>query len=490
MKTLSLLAMLCMTSLLSISQATYDATLPIYTSDAAGSLQGFKQRLSGSLTNTWTRPGASVSNLTKYIGAMAVNPNNLSQVFFVDNSSIPVLYVMNKGVGSTGAEINTAQTFAGASQGANTTTLPQISSESTFGVNMMAIRKTANTGYAISKDYKLYSFSTASPYTVSAGASIADEAGNAVSFTTAKGGGLMANDNNKLTALVNVPIVGGFKYCYFNIDPVTNKAKYVKDAIINYYGFDDNTMYISGAGVTQDGSIYTSLYSGAADGTLYQYNAVTNTFDSYLSTNSQVIGEITGAGQVKSTSGLLTIDFTDIFGSYNAPEKTTTIKWGVSANEPINKFNVQVSTDGTNFKTVASQTASALNGQTSYKQVVNSTNNSLVYYRIAAVRANNTEKYSTVAIVDETNNTKPTVTTYPNPATYFFTLKLLEPKAVEQINIVDSRGAGVAQIKVGGEVLLSKQINISQYNLKNGQYFVKLTFSDNQKQTIPLTIKN
>ncbi len=492
MKNFFLSAFMCMMAITTFAQTQvpFNASLPIYTSDANSSLQGVKQWLNGQTTTSWTRPGANASTLSKYIGAMALNPDSLAQVFFVDNSATPKLYILKKSTGTTGAEINTGQSFVGATAGTNgTTALPVINSESTFGINMMAIRKATSTGYAISKDNKLFSFSTVSPYAISSGDNIVDEAGNTVSFANAKGGGLMTNESNGLTALVNIPILGGYKPCIFSIDPVTKKAKFIKEVLFEFSGFDDYTMYVSGAGVALDGTVYTSLYSGVADNTLYKYDLQTNSFTSYLSTNSQVIGEITGAGQVKSSSGLLSVNFNELVGSFNAIEKATTIKWSVYADEPLSKYNLQSSADGNNFKTVATQTASTLNGQNSYKQIVNSTYNGLVYYRVAAVRTNNTEKYSTIITVDETNIVKANITTYPNPATYFFTLKLSEPKAVEEINIVDSRGATVAQIKIGGTIVNSKQINLEQYNLKNGQYFVKVLFTDSQRQSTLLTVQ-
>jgi hypothetical protein len=485
MKSLSLLAMLSVLFCTNKVQAQYDATQPIYTSDNIQSLQGLKQKIGPTIIE-WSRPLANNTNLAKYIGAMAINPSNLSEVFFVDNSATPVLYKFNK---NNSTETSTGQTFVGASQGTNTGgTLPMLVGETALGVNMMAISSTLNKGYAISKENKLYNFSLTTN-AISAGAAITDVAGNAVSFTNAKGGGLMANASNKLTALINIKQADlTYKYYFFEIDPTTAKAKFVKETFMNYNGFDDPTMFLSGAGVTSDGSIYNSLYNGN-ESSLYKYNKVTNSFDVNLATANQSIGDVSGSGQVAANSGLLAINFTNVTGSYNASEKTTTINWGVYADEPLSKFNVQSSTDGNTFKTVATQTASALNGQFNYKQNVASSNNGFVYYRIAAVRTNNTEKYSAIITVDESNNVKTDITTYPNPASYFFTLKLSEPKAVEMISIVDSRGATLAQIKVGGNVIVSKRINLDQYNLKNGQYFVKVMFTDNQKQTASLTIQ-
>jgi Secretion system C-terminal sorting domain len=488
MKSVTLFAMLSALFCTNTVQAQYDASLPIFTSDNIQSLQGIKQKV-GTTVFEWVRPAASNTTLSKYIGAMAVNPSNLSQVFFVDNSSVPKLYTFNK---NTSTETNTSQTFMGASQGSNgSATLPIIESESALGINMMTIRSNDNKGFAISKDNKLFTFSTVSPYLINSVAPvIADEPGNAVSFASAKGGGLMTNTNNNLTALVNVLQVDlTYKYYFFQIDPATAKAKFIKETFMNFNGFDDPTMFLSGVGVTNDGSIFNSLYNGN-ESSLYKYNSTTNSFNVNLATGNQAIGDVSGAGKVLTGSNLvLAINFSDVTGLFNGKEKTTAINWSVFSDEAISKYNVESSVDGINFKTVATQLPIAQNGQYKYKQTVSVTNNGITYYRIAAVRVNNTIKYSAIITVDETNNIKTSISTYPNPTTDFLNVKLSESKVIEQINILDSKGVNVGQIRTGDMPIANKQISLNQYNLKSGQYYLQVYFADKQKQTTAFSVQ-
>jgi hypothetical protein len=488
MKTVSLFVILSVLFCTNKLQAQFDATLPIFTSDNMQSLQGIKQKV-GTSVYEWIRPAANNATLSKYIGAMAVNPSNLSQVFFVDNSSVPKLYTFNK---NTSTETNTTQTFLGATQGSNGgAVLPVIESESALGINMMTLRSSDNKGFAISKDNKLFTFSTISPYTINSIAPvIADEPGNAISFASVKGGGLMTNTNNNLTALVNVLQADlTYKYYFFQIDPATAKAKFIKETFMNFNGFDDPTMFLSGVGVTNDGSIFNSLYNGN-ESSLYKYNSITNSFNVNLATGNQAIGDVSGAGKVTTSSNLvLAINFSDVTGIFNAKEKTTTINWSVFSDEAISKYNVESSVDGINFKTVATQLPAGQNGQFKYRQLVNVANNGITYYRIAAVRINNTIKYSAIATVDETNNIKTTITTYPNPTTDVINIKLSESKIVEQINILDIKGSAVVQVKTGDIPITNKQINLNQYNLRAGQYYVQVLFADKQKQTTAFSIQ-
>jgi hypothetical protein len=492
MKSVTLLATLFAISCTNSVFAQFDATKPIFTSDNIQSLQGIKQKV-GTTVTEWRRPGANASNLSKYIGAMAVNPSNLSQVYFVDNSAVPVLYTFNT---ATQTETNTTKTFTGATQGSNgSATLPILESENALGINMMAISGTLNKGFAISKEHKLFSFDVGVPSPViSAPLSITDAQGNAVSFANAKGGGLMANNRSRLTALVNVlqPDLT-YRYYYFDIDPTTGQAKFLKETFINFNNFDDNTMYISGSGVTSDGAIYNSLYNGN-ESSLYKFSPGNNSFDVFLSTNNQSIGDVSGAGQVQvapngALNTTLAIDFNDIAGSYSAKEKLTTIKWSVSSDEPISKFYVQSSTDGTNFKTIGTQSSTGANGLNSYAFTTASTNNSLVYYRISALKPSGLQKISKVIIVDETSDIKTSISTFPNPATNFCIIKLSEAKIISQVNILDARGQAVAKVKGSSTATTSKQISLQELNLVSGQYYVQVIFDDQQRQTIAMSVQ-
>jgi hypothetical protein len=484
----TLLAIFCTTNV----QAQYDANFPIYASDNIQALQGIKQKV-GTTVTEWIRPGASATNLSKFIGAMAVNPSNLAQVYFVDNGAVPTLYTYNN---ITHTETNTNKNFTGSSQGSNgSTSLPMLASEDVLGINMMAISTLLNKGFAISKEHKLYSFDVGTPSPGIFGPTlITDAPSNTVLFANAKGGGLMANNRGKLTALVNILQADlTYKYYYFSINTITSEATCTGEAFISFYNFDDNSMYISGAGVTANGNFYCALYNGN-ESTLYKHNPDNNLFEVNMATYSQSIGEVTGAGMLNVNplglfNSTLAIDFNDITGSFNAKEKSTTIKWDISSDEPINKFYVESSIDGVNFKTVATQTATGINGHNSYALTTASKNNTIVYYRISAIRPDGSQKISKIISVNE-SNIKTSISTFPNPATNFITVKLAEAKVISQINLLNTKGQVVAKIKGDTAAVLSKQINLLEYNLVAGQYYVQVIFDNQDKQTIPVSIQH
>jgi Secretion system C-terminal sorting domain len=492
MKSLSLLS-IAFTLCISNANAQYSADFPVFASDNIQSLQGIKQKV-GTTVAEWTRPSSNNMDLSKYIGAMAINPSKLNEIFFADNSATPKLYKFNK---NTSVETYTGKTFVGASQGTNgSTSLPILQNESAFGINMMAINSSTNTGYAISKEHNFFSFDLTGTNLISAPTLITEALGNPVLFSNSKGGGLMANTRGKLTALVNVLQADlTYKYYYYSIDPVTKKATYVSQTNINYNGFDDNTMYISGAGVTLDGCVYCSLYNGN-ESSLYKFDEANNVFNVYLATGNQSIGDVTGAGQVVVDLGgaingttPLAIDFNELSGIYNAKEKNTTIKWGLFNDEPIINFFIQSSTDGINFKDIATQTPASSYGYNNYSSLINSDKNAIVYYRIAAVRPNNTQKISKVISIDETSKVKASITTYPNPVTNLLNIKLSEAKVISQINIIDTKGQTVAKIKGSSSTIINKQVNLLEYNIASGQYYVQVIFEDQSKQTVALSVK-
>jgi hypothetical protein len=492
MKSLSLLS-IAFTFCLSNANAQYSADYPIFASDNIQSLQGIKQKV-GTTVAEWTRPSSNNMDLSKYIGAMAINPSKLSEIFFVDNSATPKLYKYNK---STNTETNTGKTFVGASQGSNgSTSLPMLQNEDALGINMMAIHSTLNSGYAISKEHNFYSFDLNTSTPISAPLPITEAIGNPVLFSNTKGGGLMANTRGKLTALVNVLQADlTYKYYFYSIDPLTQKATYVGQTTINYNGFDDNTMYISGAGVTLDGNIYCSLYNGN-ESSLYKFDIANNVFNVYLATNNQSIGDVTGAGKVVVDIGgeingitTLAIDFNNVTGSYNSKEKSTSIKWSLFNDEPIAKFNIQSSVDGVNFKTISIQNSSNTFGLNNYISTVASNNNAITFYRIVAVRPDNSQKISKIITVDETNSLKISINTFPNPATNLLNIKFSETKVISQINILDTKGQTVVKIKGSSLAVINKQINLLEYNIVSGQYYVQVIFEDNSKQTLALSVK-
>jgi hypothetical protein len=319
------------------AQTTFDPAKPVYVADNNEGLQGLKQNLLYPTPQfIWIRPNVNQANPDMLIGAMSLNPNNLSQVFFTDNSPTNKLFIYNK---ATGTETNTGNTFAGATQGPNASAvLPYIVDENVFGVNMMAINGTNNTGYAISRNKNLYTFGTSSPYTIINQGAITDDPANTVLFSNSKGGGLMINTDNRLTALVNVYQPDfTYRYYFFDIDPVTRIARLISETFFNFSGFQDNTAFVTGVGITNESStsMYASLYTNG-DGIIYSYTG--GAFNTpYSATNAQSCGEVTGIGKTSIKATLVVTDF--IWQGTTSNSWSTASNWNKNA-VPTNVDNV------------------------------------------------------------------------------------------------------------------------------------------------------
>jgi hypothetical protein len=333
------------------AQNTFDITKPLYVSDNSDALQGLKQNNLFPLSQfIWQRPNFNNMNLDLFIGSMAINPSNVSQVFFSDNSPTNQLYFYNK---VTGVETNTGKTFAGATQGSNGVTLPGITDENVFGINMMVINGTNNTGYAISRNKTLYTFGTASPYTITNQGLITDAPGNAVSFSNTVGGGVMINTDNRLTALVNIfqPIDFSYKYYFFDIDPATRVAKLISEIYVNFSGFQDHLSFISGVGITNESStsMYASVYT-TGESIIYN-NFSGNSFNGvYSATNAQSIGDVSGVGKTSIKAVLVNTDF--IWQGTTSTNWATASNWNKNA-IPTNADNVIIPS-GTTFAVTCS----------------------------------------------------------------------------------------------------------------------------------------
>jgi hypothetical protein len=351
---LVIVALLCIYNS-SKAQINFDPSLPIMVSDNAA-LEGIGQYTplpAGPFI--WQRPSYNSTNLSMFMGGLAVNPNNLSQVFFTDNSATNKLYIFNRAASTASSvETFTGNSFTGATQGTNASAiLPLIESENVFGINMMVINGSNNTGYAISKNKTLYTFGISSPYTITNMGVITDAPGNTFLYSNSEGGGIMINTDNRLTALVNFkyydPTLGldTFKYCFFDIDPITLKAKYLNQTKIGFYGFQDNTSFVTGIGITNAGStsMYCSVYDryNTGSGVIYKYMPATNQFGDgtisassvYLYTGNNSFGDLTGVGKTSIKAVVPMLDF--------IWQGTTSTNWNTASN--WNKNAVPTSTD-------------------------------------------------------------------------------------------------------------------------------------------------
>jgi hypothetical protein len=131
------------------------------------------------------------------------------------------------------------------------------------------------------------------------------------------------------------------------------------------------------------------------------------------------------------------------------------LSWSVTSEININYYDVERSTNGTEFSKVAQVNAlnlintSAVSNYTANDNVANL--NGIIYYRLKIVDNDGSIKYSNVINFKLNNSTKTAVSIYPNPAINNFTVKITSSKdETVQVKIFDMLG----------KVLLNQQTNI------------------------------
>jgi hypothetical protein len=451
----------------------FDATQPIFTSDNSNCLQGIKQKVVNVLYN-WQRPGLNANDLGKYIGALAINPNSPSKVFFTENSTgSNKLYMYDR---ATDTETYLNQMFTGAGQGANAIPTPNISGEDVFGITMMTIDKNLNIGYALSRNNVLYSFQTTSPYAITNLGVVQNAAINPVAFSANKGGGLMVAYTSTLVALINIlQMDGTYKYYFYEINPQDMKARLSKQTNFDFFGFSDNTMFSSGVCAVGDGTIFASIYNGTESG-IYKYNVTTNTFVHEFSTLSQAVGDMTGTGEVKATSNILAINHTNITATFNSTTNKTTLNFSNNAN--AQSATIQASANGVDFTNITSVN---LNNTLNNSVVINAQQvshpNKLQYYRIVTKYTNQTIAYSTIVLVNETTNSikNVAISTYPNPTTDVLNISFNKATIINAGALLNADGRIVANLPLNNlNAISSMQITLSKYIKTKGLYYIKL----------------
>jgi len=96
---------------------------------------------------------------------------------------------------------------------------------------------------------------------------------------------------------------------------------------------------------------------------------------------------------------------------------TATVTWKVASETAIKLYEVQASQDGTNFTTVGTVAAKAINGSASYSIEGVSTVAGANFYRVKSVGENNGIGYSNIVSVLAAKASLSGVTVYPNPVT-------------------------------------------------------------------------
>jgi Secretion system C-terminal sorting domain len=193
----------------------------------------------------------------------------------------------------------------------------------------------------------------------------------------------------------------------------------------------------------------------------------------------------TNAFLAQYTDPAITLPVTLISFTAKAENNRVLVAWKTASELNNNHFEVQKSTDGKTFSTIAAQTgqgnSSAPFSYTAYDDKPNAGTN---YYRLKQVDNNGTENFSEIKAVhfnlDHSDNT---IAIYPNPGNGDFVNVQLDAPTYTIIELAD----------LSGKIILSQKVNatgLNQLNLNGiapGTYFISA--KGNEKLMVKKFIK-
>jgi Secretion system C-terminal sorting domain len=160
---------------------------------------------------------------------------------------------------------------------------------------------------------------------------------------------------------------------------------------------------------------------------------------------------------------------------------TVQLNW-TSANEEANRtYNVQVSTDGTNFSDVGSVQSDPVNTNASYtyNYPVSPTATGRLFFRLRMVDNNGAITFSSICLVNLNGSNTTAFSIYPNPATDFINLVLPGGNQSWNVDIIAADG-NLVQRNIFSNTALGR-IDFTR-KLARGTYFVRATNTTSGEQ--------
>jgi carboxypeptidase T len=240
-------------------------------------------------------------------------------------------------------------------------------------------------------------------------------------------------------------------------------------------------------------------YTGHADGWIHEvvdlssYAGTTNTairfhFTSDADNSTEVSGTQSDDGFyldnikiVKSTLSLLPVTWVDFNAQKNA--SSVTLNWNVNAGAGFNHYDVQRSSNGVDFVSIASLSRDAAEVYTD-ETPLQGTN----YYRMKAVDADGAYSYSKTILVTF-DNIKNTISYYPNPARDFLNVVIPSNQNEGLIAELSSLSGQVVYSKTYSITEGSNRIQVDINNLTNGIYILKIKDSNNNTRSVMKVMK-
>lgn len=177
---------------------------------------------------------------------------------------------------------------------------------------------------------------------------------------------------------------------------------------------------------------------------------------------------------------VLPVRFLNFTGVQN--NKSVLLSWTIITEKDIDRFEVERSTDNSNFTKIATVKQPVLLNE---EQVFTSTDNitgineDIIFYRLKVVGANDETKYSNVIRIRITQSKTTSVTLMPNPANNNVYAKFYVEKESEgNIRLIDAAGKAVLvqKIKAVNGVNTVELEGLNKY--PNGVYIVQISIGD------------
>jgi len=159
------------------------------------------------------------------------------------------------------------------------------------------------------------------------------------------------------------------------------------------------------------------------------------------------------------------------------------LKWTVEKDETIDKFLVEQSVDGRNFRTIHSISKNEFSGSSTgewkYEYVDKANYYGNIYYRIAMLDIHGTMKYSSIQLVAIRSQITGGISIYPNPANQIIFIYSDKQYGLTNYAIYNSAGK---QVKQGNLLLVqngTQSFDISSFPL--GNYWINIHGADGKQ---------
>lgn len=169
------------------------------------------------------------------------------------------------------------------------------------------------------------------------------------------------------------------------------------------------------------------------------------------------------------------------------------LNWAVSTEENVSQYELEVSSNGTNFITLATQRKSVSNGSKNYAHLdkgVARYNSKVLYYRVKQVDANSTFSYTPIKSIRL--DVRGDIALYPNPAREGFTLNVpyLQPDQKRiQLQLVSSSGQIIERRDITRVQAVNYYYSLQAPSILSGEYLLKIYEDGVLTETKPVLIK-